>query len=312
MNNLIAVETFSHKSTSTILGALDIESISCGGPEFKYEGHDFFISTGKDHKMYTLCKMGSYNNTQGEEVEGLVYLQNLSTDYDKAVERAFELTGMECDYRSLNADLNEIKRGEGSGSEKQEPQGYRGIVGLSACGEKYEEELKQLGFIADGKYPYGRNAGQDIDSLDLELLFYKSNNAKDSKVDQALKDYIDQNIAHKFPAMPSVDEWVDAKPKTDRKGNVKLKKNGDPQLHPMTVSGVVTKVSWSEFEVGYGRMATTYYYSVTGDDGRGYTLKTSVGIDAEFGDRVKVKGSFKDHDIYMGRKRTVLNRIKEI
>lgn len=58
------------------------------------------------------------------------------------------------------------------------------------------------------------------------------------------------------------------------------------------------------------RFGTTWIYTFEDAEGNCLVWKTSASIGAEEGDKVRIKGTVKDHDEYNGVKQTVLTRCK--
>lgn len=102
----------------------------------------------------------------------------------------------------------------------------------------------------------------------------------------------------------------------DWRGNVireilKAKLPANPSRHIGQVGGKIEleatfkKTRWYDTQFG-----TTWIYTFEDEEGNCLVWKTSSSIGAEEGDKVRIKGTVKDHDEYNGVKQTVLTRCK--
>lgn len=79
----------------------------------------------------------------------------------------------------------------------------------------------------------------------------------------------------------------------------------------LEVDCTLTKLSWYDTEFNY-RKVTVWIYIFTDDSGNVYVWKSQAYIDdaIKAGDRVRLKGTVKDHSEYDGAKQTILTRCK--
>lgn len=68
--------------------------------------------------------------------------------------------------------------------------------------------------------------------------------------------------------------------------------------------------SWENGYGGYWSAGVTYLHSFKDEDGNVFTWKTGNCFEADYGDKVVLKGTVKEHNEYKGIKQTVMTRCK--
>lgn len=105
-----------------------------------FEASRTFVATGSQSKMYTLRKWGLFNNGH-KEFLGSLYVQNLSTDKERAIEKGASISeslGLPFDDE-IDFELNEIKRRRLLEEDYMPPEKMDHLDGLGVVDDSPEE-----------------------------------------------------------------------------------------------------------------------------------------------------------------------------
>lgn len=155
---------------------------------------EYYIGTGELNKMYTLrhqfdkvlfYRMGDDSEQQSAIVRHDHYLQNLSTDKSRAVEKA-KMLGF--DVSEPEFSLLEIQRRKKEHDDIVQEAIYEDEVSQQTLKEKEQEEIA---LIKRSRFPFGKNKGVAFEALrmekgDLWVEYWIKNNESDSPVEACL------------------------------------------------------------------------------------------------------------------------------
>lgn len=242
----------------------------------------YIISTGRDSAMYTLRAyfeqvIGSSNGESWTH-KGYQYIQNLSTDKNKAIEKAKQLTG--CNDIAFKApeDLNEFR--EGLAEEKR----------LKQEQIRYAEEqrLADQKLLVDlGIYPF---TGQKFEDWNVKIINYWLEMEECEGITKYIQEYIIKHFDQlRLPKPTKSEPW----------GNEKERKS---------FSGIVTAVIIYEGYDYRGRPCTKSITKIVTNDG--YLLTCFGNCSGDIGEKIKGKATIKSYGEYKGDYQTVIQRVK--
>lgn len=253
----------------------------------------YAIMTGELSAMYTLRvftqTVVKYDQWSWE------YICNLSTDKDRALEKAKEVLGGLGTIEFLAPeDLNEYRIGIGE-YEKSE------AARRKIESEQAKEERKQycLELVKNGIYPFGcHNSEQPSKISNLSrssLSFWANADVERESVAEALQEYIIINLYNRL--LPE--------PKAGHLGELKER---------LTLTGTVVRVGGfvrDSFDPWGGDQEWCSVTTIVTDKGHMLTV-FSTSWCGEVGDVLKFKATVKEHSEYEGIPQTVIQRINVI
>lgn len=245
----------------------------------------YIISTGKLSAMYTLkayfeqdIKLNRGGTIETATIKGYQYIQNLSTDKEKALEKAQLITGTDSIKFCAPEDLNEYQ--EGLAEEK------RAIE--KAKQEAKEKKLKDQMLLVDlGIYPF---TGQKFADFTVKTINQWLEMTGLEGIALYIQEHIKNNYKHLALPKPT---------KSTPWGNEKERKS-----FKATVTAVIVFDSF-DYRGWPTKKAITKF--VTDD---GYLLTTFTDCPGLVGDTVTGKGTVKKFEEYKGEHQTIIQRVK--
>lgn len=252
---------------------------------------EFIISTGDLSAMYTLKQLvtvkkydhlGMYESTYYE------YVQNLSTDKQKALEKARLITGVnDISFRAPD-DLNEYREGVAATklAEKEALEVEREKIRIEKI-----EEMKNL--IDQGLFPYETgNYKTEIIKLSADRInFFATCDVDQDTIGEYLQNWILKHIENAILPNPTKQSYV-AEPKTR-----------------FEFSGIVTKRASFESYDFRGRPIIKFVHTIVTEEG--FCLVTFQDTFYEdVGETVKGKCTIKSNDVREDVFQSVVQRIK--
>lgn len=283
--------------------------------------HALWIGIGAMSHFYTLREThpvyipggGDYGNSvlngvyQGTIEVGHHHVQNLSQDPAEAIEKAKAIAakrGIPLDpvtVEELYGKLEEIRRAnaeELAERERVEKANQEYWAEMRAATEAMHRDMVECGVC-----PIGRYAGKDIADIDrgyATWLIDKRGEFEEGSLMRALADKVAADYAHlKLPQpLPAA-------------------KLGEPKQR-LDLEATVIRVGGFYTDFGFTGLVT-----MVTDDGicllakGGWRVRYDKRedrhhVDAMPGERIKFKGTVKEHREYNGQMQTVVNRVKEI
>lgn len=248
----------------------------------------YFISSGRKNAMYTLRV-----ERRGGEYTSDNYICNLSTDPDKAEEKAREYYDRMVDRLNKSDTLEMVF------------QGFADFDLFERRGKLSVYDTEKLEMVEQGIMPFGKHKGKVIADLPMyTILWWADQVAGENNGDvfQAVCSYC-MGVA--------LDKGYIAKREEIRKerDEINAKSNfiGEPKQR-LEMKGVVEQV------ISLGFTQVSYYTEV-----EKFLTKIRVGDDvvvyfgnniAEKGDEITFKATVKEHSEYNGVKQTTVQRVK--
>lgn len=265
-----------------------------------------YISAGEQTKMYTLRHQFEetvwFRGEGGQPASAVImrdyYIQNLSTDADKAVENAEKLG-----YKVAKPKftLDEIKRRTEEELAQQREEARQAAYEreqeyLTTQKMKLDHEIK---LISEGKFPFGRNAERNIKELAEDKgngwieYWMKQGRLSEGSV-QLLGKYLESN--YKQIAKITF-----------------MNKDGNGKFFGV-VKEKMTEVSALHVHSGgyTGRFGFVNIEEFITDSGELLVYMGSANIDSQKGDNVKLNFTVKEHSDYQGVNQTKIIRVKVI
>lgn len=260
----------------------------------------FYISTGDKRGFYTLRGIEIIRTyVQNEWGNGMVsgsyprdfYVQNLSTDYDTAVEKAKDMIG-DTPLKTEAFALEEIKRRDAELVEAEK----RAII--QAAQEEYDRIVGSGGLFI---MPFGKWSGRPISEIPLDYRVWFVNS-------------LDGEADSKTRAIAAVMNWDGSVTAELERRERRQKEIEERKANSQFVGEIGERQDFILKHV-YSRSFGGYYGTVfieifTDMDGNTIKYMGGASLDVEPDGEYTITGTIKKHEEYQGEKQTVIARPK--
>jgi hypothetical protein len=258
-----------------------------------------YIGTGEQTKMFTLRHQYEekvfFNVGDGKAQSAIVmrdyYVQNLSTDSEKAVERAKEL-GFE--VKTPKFTLQEIVKRDGELAEEARLAAEEKFAATQKAKLDYELKL-----VKEHRFPFGFNEGVSFEYMVTKKghgwagYWMKSGRASDATATIKLMGLVLEGL---YPEVARVTFLND-------KGNGKF--FGEVGVRQQKVK--VTNVASYGYDGYYSYVHIEKFLTETGEL---LTYMGSAYLEISKGDELVISFGIKEHEVYEGEHQTIIQRVK--
>ena len=254
---------------------------------------NLFIGIGERNHYFTLRE----NYLHVQYIAGVRHAEvrsfhhfNLSQDADEALSKAKEYAEkmaipLYASKEKLEQELKEIRRASAEEIARREEWIRQQQADYEA--KLLERAEAQRENVRNGVMPFGKHRGEPLESMDAGYLSWILNNGIEDPIWVELREWI---RAHKPDAVLPV---------------------ADPDKHVgeagqrIELNVVVVKRAYYSSQYGV-------VYVVSMVDESGAMVVSKGRFQAEVGERLKIKGSIKDHARYNGQMQSIIQRVKVV